>query len=172
MGAEISLKAFSIVSFLQEALDDSELRLVSDVFKLFLIENDGSYFLALTGNGTISGQAEVLKKLKMKELNTLDKDECTVDDIDKGRELDNQVGSLQVSKLKILIFLRRLDITVSPVLTSCLMFLPASLPAGIIKTHEIFIVVSTLSLVRGGNKYVRRINAVVPAHTMVGTSLL
>ena len=45
MGAEISLKAFSIVSFLQEALDDSELRLVSDVFKLFLIENDGSYFL-------------------------------------------------------------------------------------------------------------------------------
>ena len=48
----------------------------------------------------------------MKELNTLRKDECTVDDIDKGRELDNQVGPLQVSKLEILIFLARLDITV------------------------------------------------------------
>ena len=83
----------------------------------------------------------------MKELNTLRKDECTVDDIDKGRELDNQVGPLQVSKLKILIFLGRLDIIVSPVLTSCLMLLPASLPAGIIKIHEIFIVVSTHSLV-------------------------
>ena len=48
----------------------------------------------------------------MKELNTLRKNECTVDDSDKGRELDNQVGPLQVSKLKILIFLARLDITV------------------------------------------------------------
>ena len=85
----------------------------------------------------------------MKELNTLGKDECTVDDIDKGRELDNQVGLLQVSKLKILIFLGRLDSTVSPVLTFCLMLLPASLPASIIKTHEIFIDVSTHLLVRG-----------------------
>ena len=71
-------------------------------------------------NGTISGQAEVLKKLKMKGLNTLRNDECTVDDIDKGRELDNQVGPLQVSKLKIFIFLGRLDLTVFPVLLSCL----------------------------------------------------
>ena len=48
----------------------------------------------------------------MKELNTLRKNECTVDDSDKGRELDNQVGPLQVSKLKISNFLARLDITV------------------------------------------------------------
>ena len=49
---------------------------------------------------TASGHAEVLKKLKMKELNTLVKDECTVvDDIDKGRVLDSQVCPLQVSCL-------------------------------------------------------------------------
>ena len=55
---------------------------------------------------TASGHAEVLKKLKMKELNTLVKDECTVvDDIDKGRVLDSQVCPLQVSRLKTLIFL-------------------------------------------------------------------
>ena len=59
-------------------------------------------------------------KLKIKELNTLGKDECTVDDVDKGRVLDNQVCSLQVSRLKISIFLGRLDLTVSPVLSSCL----------------------------------------------------
>ena len=44
--------------------------------------------------------AEVLKKL-----NTLGKDECTVDTVDKDRVIDNQVCPLQVSSLKILIFL-------------------------------------------------------------------
>ena len=46
-------------------------------------------------NGTTSGHAEVLKKL-----NTLGKDECTVDTVDKDRVLDNQVCPLQVSILK------------------------------------------------------------------------
>ena len=102
-----------------------------------------------------SGHAEVLKKLKTKELITLRNDECTLDDIEEGRVLDNQVSSLQVSSFKMLIFLGRFDLTVSPFLLSslpiCLTpYLPAaSLTECLIKTHEIF----TQSLVMGGNKY-------------------